>query len=99
MVDETASPNGMASVAAKIERESRFTRVVVVICTVANLCVMFYIIHEMFTNLPIAFMGRYMESLPVVHKQWKTYDNLNSHAAAPAAATPATAAPAEAPAH
>lgn len=80
MVDEstTASPDRVAALANKIEKESRFTRTLVVVCTVANLCVMFYMIHEMFNSLPIAMTAKYLENLQVIHTQWKTYDNLGT---------------------
>lgn len=95
MVDDTAaSPDRVAALATKIEKESRFTRTLVVVTCVANLCVMFYMMHEMFVDLPIAILAKYQEQLQMFHQQWKAYDNLNARAAAPAPAT-TTATPAK----
>ncbi|MFN8654842.1 MAG: hypothetical protein U0105_00770 [Candidatus Obscuribacterales bacterium] len=96
MVDDTASPDRVAALATKIEKESRFTRTLVVVTCVANLCVMFYMMHEMFVDLPIAILAKYQENLQIIYSQWKTYENLGAKSAAPAPApAPATAAPAK----
>lgn len=84
MVDDTAaSPDRVAALATKIEKESRFTRTLVVVTCVANLCVMFYMMHEMFVDLPVAIVAKYLENLQVIHTQWKTYDNLGTKAGQP----------------
>ncbi len=98
MVDDTASPDRVAALATKIEKESRFTRTLVVVTCVANLCVMFYMMHEMFVDLPIAILAKYQENLQIIYSQWKTYDNLGAKAGVvgtPTAPATTTAAPAK----
>lgn len=94
MADETSSSmdGKFAALTQKVERESRFTRTLVVICTVANLGVMFYIVKEMFTDLPMAIFSTFEGKLDVVYYHWNALTN--THGRGPSGGEePAPAAP------
>jgi hypothetical protein len=61
----------LAELAKKIDDQSRFTRSVSVICTLAILGVMFYTLTEMFSNLPAAIILHYMANLDKIVHEWK----------------------------
>lgn len=101
MADETA-PSGLegkiAALNSKIERESRFTRSLVVICTAAILGVTLVPVKIMLTDLPTIMWAEFAEHLDTLHSQWKIMDRVKGNDAAPmegktsvapAAATPA----------
>lgn len=98
MADE--APSGLegkiAALNAKIERESRFTRSLVVICTAAILGVTLVPVKIMLTDLPTIMWAEFSEHLDTLHSQWKIMDRVKGSDAAPVAGK--TAAPAAAPA-
>ncbi len=60
----------LADLAKKIDEQSRFTRSVSVICTLAILGVMFYTMTEIFSNLPSAIIFHYMANLDKIVTEW-----------------------------
>ena len=60
----------IAILAKKIDDQARFTRSVVIICTLAVLGVMFYTLTEVFTSLPQAVVLHYMANLEPIVKEW-----------------------------
>ncbi len=60
----------LADLARKIDDQSRFTRSVSIICTLAILGVMFYTLTEMFSNLPSAIILHYMANLDKIVHEW-----------------------------
>jgi hypothetical protein len=80
----------LADLAKKIDEQSRFTRSVSIICTLAILGVMFYTLTEMFSNLPSAIILHYMANLDKIVHEWNSIQATVSrhHAPAPAESTP-----------
>lgn len=80
MADETtpAAAGGLdskiAALTAKIERESRFTRSLVVICTAAILGVSLVPVKIMLTDLPTIIWAEFSEHLDTIHGQWMLLD-------------------------
>jgi hypothetical protein len=60
----------LAELAKKIDDQSRFTRSVSVICTLATLGVMFYTLTEMFSNLPSVIILQYIANLDKIVHDW-----------------------------
>jgi hypothetical protein len=60
----------LADLAKKMDDQSRFTRSVSVICTLAILGVMFYTLTEMFSNLPSAIVLHYMANMDKIVHEW-----------------------------
>ncbi len=100
MADEATSGNLEGKIAAlhqKIERESRFTRSLVVICTAAVLGVSLVPVKIMLTDLPTIIWGDFMTRLEMVHEHWRVLDkNFDSKHPASAAAAAPDAAPSDA---
>lgn len=98
MADEPA-PSGLegkiAALNSKIERESRFTRSLVVICTAAILGVALVPVKIMLTDLPTVMWAEFAEHLDTLHSQWKIMDRVKGNDAAPVASK-GMAAPADA---
>lgn len=89
----SASVDRFTMLATKMERESRFTRSLLVICTVANLGVMFYGITEIYKSLPLVIIANYMANLDKIVYQTKAIEMTMPHkgaAPAPAATTTGT---------
>ncbi|MBX9573652.1 MAG: hypothetical protein K2X77_32435 [Candidatus Obscuribacterales bacterium] len=88
MADETA-PSGLegkiAALNSKIERESRFTRSLIVICTAAILGVSLVPVKIMLTDLPTIMWAEFSEHLDTLHSQWKIMDRVKGNDAAPLA--------------
>jgi hypothetical protein len=67
MADETtasaANLDQFAMMTSKIERESRFTRSLVVICTVANIAVSVYGLIQMSEGLPPLVLAQVMDHM------------------------------------
>ena len=96
MADEGTSGNLEGKIAAlhqKIERESRFTRSLVVICTAAMLGVSLVPVKIMLTDLPTIIWGDFMTRLELVHDHWeildKNFAERHTSGGASGAATPA----------
>lgn len=85
MADESSSSleSKIAALHTKIERESRFTRSLVVICTAAVLGVSLVPIKIMLTDLPNLLWSNFESNLDTMHKHWKILDRTNSGTAAP----------------
>jgi hypothetical protein len=78
----------LADLAKKVDDQSRFTRSVSVICTLAILGVMFYTLTEMFSNLPPAIILHYMANLDKIVHEWNTIEaNVKHRAATPLTGT------------
>ena len=77
MADESSGGSVESKIAAlhqKIERESRFTRSLVVICTAAILGVSLVPVKIMLTDLPNLLVGEFMSKLEVLHDHWTILD-------------------------
>jgi hypothetical protein len=74
MTDGSGLEMTLAQLATKIESQARFTRSVLVICTVAILGIMFYTMTEMFSSLPSAFIMHYMANLKKIICEWEAID-------------------------
>jgi hypothetical protein len=81
----------LAELAKKVDDQSRFTRSVSVICTLAILGVMFYTLTEMFSNLPSAIVLHYMANMDKIVREWDEIELANHrHAPKPAATSPSS---------
>lgn len=85
----------ISQLSRKIDDQARFTRSVMIICTLAILGVMFYTLTEMFSKLPHTFVLHYMSNLDTIVKEWKMCELSQSRqrqepppVAAPAPSTP-----------
>lgn len=56
---------------AKMERESRFTRSAVIICTIAVLGSIFYSVKVAATDIPDIMYAKFLEKLPTTYQSWK----------------------------
>ena len=86
----STSVDRFTMLATKVERESRFTRSLVVICTVANLGVLFYGITEIYRSLPPVFIAHYMGNLDKIIYQTKAIEMTMPRKRAAAETEPAT---------
>ncbi len=80
MAEETNSADKFALLSSKVERESRFTRSLVVICTVANIGVSFYALTQTFSTLPAVVWATFMSNLDKTHTQWSAYEMIRERA-------------------
>jgi hypothetical protein len=62
----TANTDRLSMIATKVERESRFTRIVVVICTIANLTVFVFGMMKTFEALPPTLLAYLMENMDAI---------------------------------
>lgn len=60
----------LAAIAKRVDDQARFTRSVMVICTLAILGVMFYTTTEVFSNLPGAIILHYIANLEKIVYEW-----------------------------
>ncbi len=77
MVDEATSSTVEGKIAAlhqKVEREARFTRSLLVICTAAVLGVSLVPVKIMLADLPTIMWADFMTKLDTVHDQWAVLD-------------------------
>lgn len=92
MAEESAGglESKIAALHTKIERESRFTRSLVVICTAAVLGVSIVPIKLMLSDLPKLLVSEVEGSLELLHDHWKILDRTyeGRHNSAGGAATP-----------
>ena len=100
MADETSpvsSATGLegkiAALNLKIERESRFTRSLMVICTAAVLGVSLVPVKIMLSDMPTIMWAEFSNHLDMLHDHWKlldrTYDARHTTVNEKAATTPA----------
>lgn len=78
MTDDTttaANVDRLALLTAKLERESRATRYVLVICTASILAVNAYIIRAVYNDLPVVLLAHFMENMQAVVMTFRSYDN------------------------
>ncbi|HEY9714888.1 MAG TPA: hypothetical protein V6C72_15575 [Chroococcales cyanobacterium] len=65
----------LAQLAKKIDEQARFTRSISIICCLSILGVMFYMVTEMFSNLPGVIILQYMANLEKIVYEWKIIEN------------------------
>ncbi len=99
MAEDTDLEKTVAQLSRKIDEQARFTRSVMVICTLAVLGVMFYTLTEMFSKLPGSIVMHYRNNLDEIVKEWKVYEQSQSRQkdAPPPAVAPPQAPPPAAP--
>lgn len=87
MTDDASSANTdrISMISNKVERESRFTRIVVVVCTIANLTVMVFGMVKTFDTLPPTLLAYFMENMEAIVTTQKGIEM--AHSKRPAAAT------------
>ena len=90
MADESTLESKIAALHQKIEKESRFTRSLVVICTAAMLGVSLVPVKIMLADLPGLMVTEFMTKLEIIHSNWKLYDKTPLVAPGSAAATTTT---------
>ncbi len=94
MADES-STSLESKLIQKIEREARFTRSLVVICTAAMLGVSLVPVKIMLTDLPTVITNDFMTRLEQVHDHWVILDRtMQNRKAGTAEAAPTGSAPA-----
>jgi hypothetical protein len=93
MTDDVSTANNdrISMIANKVERESRFTRIVVVICTIANLTVYVFGMMKTFEALPASILATFMENMEAIMMTQKGIEMVRARkAAAPGATAPKT---------
>lgn len=80
MADESTLETKIANLHQKVEKESRFTRSLVVICTAAILGVSLVPVKVMLADLPGLVITELMGKMPTVHATWKVLDKLPPNA-------------------
>jgi hypothetical protein len=75
MADETTDAK-FAALSAKIEKESRFTRSLVVVCTAAMLGVSLVPVKIMLSDLPTLIIAEIINKMEILHSNWKVYDKI-----------------------
>jgi hypothetical protein len=86
----TANTDRLSMIATKVERESRFTRIVVVICTIANLTVYVFGMMKTFEALPPTLLAYFMENMDAIVTTQKGVEMVHSRNKPAPAATPTT---------
>jgi hypothetical protein len=76
MADESTLETKIAALVQKVEKESRFTRSLIVICTAALLGVSLVPVKIMLADLPNLMITEFIAKLEVVHSNWKVLDKL-----------------------
>lgn len=102
MADESSTSSGSVSLETllkKVEREARFTRSLVVICTAAMLGVSLVPVKIMSGDLPKLLISELLGQLEIVHDNWAILDKTfaSRHSANAAAASNAARAAANTP--
>jgi len=77
------SENLLAVLSKKIDDQARFTRGVVVICTLAIIAVVFYSLTSLVSVIPGLVLAELMGNLEQVQTQWKLIDTARSPRHAP----------------
>ena len=73
MADESLEAK-IAALHTKVEKESRFTRSLVVVCTAAILGVSLVPVKIMLSDLPQLMFNQFQSGLEVIHTHWKVLD-------------------------
>lgn len=75
----------LAQLAKRIEDQGRFTRTIIISCTLGILALFFYAITEIYTTLPQAVVLHYMANVEPIVREWRIAEsNLNRQEAAKA---------------
>jgi hypothetical protein len=95
MADGSSFETSIAQLSKKIDEQARFTRSVVIICTLTILGVVFYTMTEMFSSMPANIVLHFMGNMEKIVYEWKAIEVSISHRAknpppAPAPTPPAT---------
>jgi hypothetical protein len=61
----------LAELAKKIDDQARFTRGVVVVCTLSTLGVIFYTLTSIVSTLPDLILAKYMGNMERVYQEWR----------------------------
>ncbi|HEY9790485.1 MAG TPA: hypothetical protein V6D22_08805 [Candidatus Obscuribacterales bacterium] len=69
-----ANVDRLAAVSTKLERESRMTRYLLVICTAANIAVCTFGVKVSYDMLPPIMLAYFMEHMQEVQMLWKGYE-------------------------
>ncbi|HNB24750.1 MAG TPA: hypothetical protein PKZ32_20180 [Candidatus Melainabacteria bacterium] len=93
MGDGSSFETSIAQLSKKIDEQARFTRSVVIICTLTILGVVFYTMTEMFSSMPANIVLHFMGNMEKIVYEWKAIETSISHRAknpppAPAPQTP-----------
>jgi hypothetical protein len=71
MADGSSFETSIAQLSKKIDEQARFTRSVVIICTLTILGVVFYTMTEMFSSMPANIVMHYMANMEKIVYEWK----------------------------
>ena len=74
----------LQALAKKVDEQARFTRSVVIICTLTILGVTFYTLTEMFSNLPSMVILQYMSNLEKIVYEWNSIQQTITNGKSPA---------------
>jgi hypothetical protein len=72
--ETTVSEDKLTLLIHKIEREARFTRVLVVICMCASVAVTAYSFNAESNYIPTLVISQYMGNLDKIYSMWKLND-------------------------
>jgi hypothetical protein len=82
---------GLEDIAKRIEKQGRFTRTLIVVCTIANVGVVSFITLAMYQTSPTLVFNEIFGNLDKVQLQWRVLERVASKQAAAAAANNKTA--------
>lgn len=75
MTEGTGLESTFAQLSKKIDEQARFTRSVVIICTLTVLGVVFYTMTEMFSSMPGNIVLHFMGNMEKIVYEWKMIEN------------------------
>lgn len=90
-MDDKKWEEQLAQLSKKVDDQFRFTRTVIVLCTLVNLGLLIFTILATFQSLPSQVNAHYMSNLEPVVRLWHQYEKLmesQERVAPPAAAVP-----------
>ncbi len=93
MADGSSFETSLAQISKKIDEQARFTRSVVIICTLTILGVVLYTMTEMFSSLPANCVMQFMGNMEKIVQEWKLIEASMANRAKKPALTPAPAPP------
>ncbi|MBC7997833.1 MAG: hypothetical protein IAF58_07815 [Leptolyngbya sp.] len=76
--DYSSIESSLAQLSKRIDEQARFTRSVVIICTLTVLGVVFYTMTEVFSSLPANILLHFMGNMEKVYHEWKLFDSSDS---------------------
>jgi len=65
----------LAEIAKKIDDQARFTRGVMVVCTLSILGVIFYTLTSMVSTLPDLILAKFMGNMEKVDQEWRLIES------------------------